>query len=70
MRLDVDEHLARMARDAGVPVVMNSDAHSIRELQFLRFGIGIARRAWLAKSHILNTRSAADLAAWRSARLS
>jgi DNA polymerase (family 10) len=71
MRLDVDEHLAKMAREAGVPVVMNSDAHSVRELRMhLRFGIGIARRAWLAKKDILNTRSAGDLAEWRRARLS
>jgi DNA polymerase (family 10) len=70
MRLDVDEHLARMARDAGVPIVMNSDAHSIRELSHLRFGIGIARRAWLGKGHLLNTRTAAELAEWRATRLS
>jgi DNA polymerase (family 10) len=70
MRLDANEHLARAARDAGVRVVMNSDAHSIRELAFLRFGIGIARRAWLGKEHVLNTRSAKGLADWRAARLS
>ena len=70
LRLDIDEHTARMAREAGVPVVLNSDAHSIRELQFLRFGIGIARRAWLGKEHVLNTRSASELQEWRSARRS
>jgi len=70
LRLDVDEHMARRARDAGVPVVMNSDAHSVRELAFLRYGIGIARRAWLGPEHVLNTRSAADLEGWRSARRS
>ncbi len=69
-RLDIDEHTARMARDAGVPVVLNSDAHSVRELSQLRYGIGIARRAWLSKEHVLNTRSAGDLQAWRAARLS
>lgn len=67
-RLDVDEHLARMAREAGVPVVINSDAHSTRELAFTRFGVGIARRAWLAKEHVLNTRPAKEIAAWRSER--
>jgi len=67
-RLDVDEHLARMAREAGVPVVVNSDAHSTRELTFTRFGIGIARRAWLAKNHVLNTRSAKEIVAWREER--
>ncbi len=68
MRLDVNEHMAKMAREAGVPVVMNSDAHSIRELAYLRFGIGIARRAWLGKQHLLNTRSPDDIQSWRAAR--
>ncbi len=67
-RLDIDEHLARMARERGVPVVVNSDAHSVRELAFVRYGIGIARRAWLEPSHVLNTLPAADLAAWRARR--
>lgn len=70
LRLDIDEHTARMAREAGVPVVLNSDAHSIRELEFLRFGIGIARRAWLGKEHVLNTKSAGELQEWRAARRS
>jgi DNA polymerase (family 10) len=70
MRLDINEHVARMAREAGVPVVLNSDAHGIRELSALRYGIGIARRAWLSKEHVLNTRSADELVGWRAARRS
>jgi DNA polymerase (family 10) len=68
LRLDVNEHIAKMAREAGVPVVLNSDAHSVRELAHLRYGIGIARRAWLGPEHVLNTRSAEDLQAWRAVR--
>lgn len=70
LRLDVDEHTCRMARELGVPVVINSDAHGVRELAHLRYGIGIARRAWLSKEHVLNTRSAAELQEWRRARAS
>ena len=69
-RLDIDEHTARMARDAGVPVVLNSDAHGVRELSYLRYGIGIARRAWLSAEHVLNTRTASELEEWRAARRS
>lgn len=69
-RLDIDEHTARMARDAGVPIVLNSDAHGVRELAQLRYGLGIARRAWLTKEHVLNTRTAAELQEWRAARRS
>jgi DNA polymerase (family 10) len=70
LRLDANEHTLKMAREAGVPVVLSSDAHSIHELEHLRYGIGIARRAWLRPEHVLNTRSATELAAWRSHRLS
>jgi DNA polymerase (family 10) len=68
LRLDVSEHWATMARELGVPVVINSDAHSVRELGFLRYGVGIARRAWLERAHVLNTRSVDALRAWREAR--
>jgi DNA polymerase (family 10) len=54
----------------GVPVVINSDAHGVRELAYLRYGIGIARRAWLGKDHVLNTRTAEELQEWRRARAS
>lgn len=70
LRLDANEHTAKMAREAGVPIVLNSDAHSIHELEHLRYGIGIARRAWLEKEHVLNTRTAQELADWRASRLS
>ena len=67
-RLDVDEHMARMAREAKVPVVINSDAHSTRELAFVRFGVGIARRGWLATSDVLNSRTADQIVEWRAER--
>ncbi len=70
LRLDIAENGARMARDMGVPVVINSDAHSTRELGFLRYGICIARRAWLGPQHVLTTRSAEEVVEWRRARAS
>lgn len=70
LRLDANEHALRMAREAGVPIVLSSDAHSVHELEHLRYGIGIARRAWLTKEHVLNTRDHEDLAEWRKQRLS
>lgn len=68
LRLDVDEQTAKLAREAGVPVVLSSDAHSVRDLSSLRYGIGIARRAWLGPAHVLTTRTADELVEWRAAR--
>lgn len=70
LRLDISENGARMARDLGIPVCIDSDAHSVRELQFLRYGIGIARRAWLGPEHVLTTRSVKQVKEWRAARAS
>lgn len=51
-----DEHV-RMAVEAGVRLSINTDAHSIEHFQFLRWGIGTARRGWAEKKDIINTRS-------------
>jgi DNA polymerase (family 10) len=53
-----------MARDEGVLVAIDSDAHSTFEFDGLRFGVGQARRGWLEKKDVLNTRSLKELRAW------
>jgi DNA polymerase (family 10) len=55
-RLDLDEIHARAARDRGVKIVIDSDAHSPAALGNLRWGISVARRAWLQPDDVLNTR--------------
>jgi DNA polymerase (family 10) len=55
-RLDLDEHHARLARDRGVPIIIDSDAHSTTALGQLRWGVTVARRAWLRREDVLNTR--------------
>jgi DNA polymerase (family 10) len=60
-RLDLDEHHARLARDRGVKLVIDSDAHSPAALGGLRWGVTIARRAWLRPEDVLNSMPVADL---------
>jgi DNA polymerase (family 10) len=55
-RLDLHEHHARLARDRGVKLVIDSDAHSPVALRNLRWGVTVARRAWLTPDDVLNTR--------------
>jgi DNA polymerase (family 10) len=62
-RLDLDDVLARHAAAAGVPIVISTDAHSATALGGLRWGVTIARRAWLTAGQVLNTRSLPDLRA-------
>lgn len=54
-RLDLCDTFVRMARDAGVRLVIDTDAHRVAELDFMRYGIDQARRGWCAKSDIANT---------------
>jgi DNA polymerase (family 10) len=60
-RLDLDDVLCQMARDEGVPICINSDAHSTFDLANLSYGIGQARRGWLAPANVLNTRALDEL---------
>jgi DNA polymerase (family 10) len=55
-RLDLDEQHARLARDRGVKLVVDSDAHSPAALGQLRWSLNVARRAWLSADDVLNTR--------------
>ena len=55
-RLDLNDVHARLARDRGVRIVISTDAHSVAALGNLRWGVHMARRAWLGPADVLNTR--------------
>jgi len=56
-RLDMRDTHARLAGDAGVRIPITTDAHSIGALEYAELGVAQARRAWLTKEQVLNTRS-------------
>jgi DNA polymerase (family 10) len=60
-RLDLDDKACQMAKAEGVLVSLNSDAHSALDFDNLRHGVGQARRGWLEKADVLNTRPLAAL---------
>lgn len=63
-RLDLsDVHVFR-ARELGLKVTINTDAHSIQTLDNMRYGVDQARRAWLEKGDVLNALSADELRSW------
>ena len=64
-RLDLRDSHARLAGAAGVAIPVNTDAHSAAALSYAELGIGQARRAWLTKEHVLNTRTWAEVEALR-----
>jgi DNA polymerase (family 10) len=61
-RLDLRDVHARLAGEAGVRVPVNTDAHSTRALGYAELGVAQARRGWLTKEQVLNTRTWAQVA--------
>ncbi len=60
-RVDLVDKHCRMAKDEGVLVAIDSNAHDTGELAQLRYGVGQARRAWLCRDDVLNARGLREL---------
>ncbi|MEO0073604.1 MAG: DNA polymerase/3'-5' exonuclease PolX [candidate division WOR-3 bacterium] len=60
-RLDLNDIWARRAREAGVLLSINTDAHATDELNWMQFGVTTARRAWLEPEHVINCLSYKEL---------
>ena len=61
MRLDLDWRLCKYARDKGVGIAINPDAHSIEGLNDVAYGVGIARKGWLRKQDVINAGTVDDV---------
>jgi len=68
-RLDLMDIYCQMARDEGALIALNTDAHSTRDYDNLRYGIGQARRGWLEPKDVLNTRPLAELTMLRHSQI-
>jgi DNA polymerase (family 10) len=64
-RRDLNEVHARTAAEAGVTILIDSDAHSVRNLELMKYGVWTARRAWLSPAQVANTRPWEEFAALR-----
>jgi DNA polymerase (family 10) len=60
-RLDLNDVHARRAKELGIPIVINTDAHAPDHLVLIRYGVATARRAWIAPEDVLNTRPLPEL---------
>lgn len=67
-RLDLDWRWLKSARDAGVKISINPDAHRIDGIQDMRYGLGIARKGWLTKSDVFNCLSAEQVSQFAKSR--
>jgi DNA polymerase (family X) len=62
-RLDLDDVRVRMARDAGVPLVISTDSHATSHLALIHWGVAQARRGWAEARDVANTLPARELLA-------
>jgi DNA polymerase (family 10) len=67
-RLDLDDVYARRAKDLGIPISINTDAHSEADLDVLFYGVATARRAWLTKEDVINCWPTKKLLDWLKKR--
>jgi DNA polymerase (family X) len=56
-RLDLPDELVHMAIEYGVQLVINTDAHAVDQLDFMQYGVWVARRGWCGPEHLLNTKN-------------
>ena len=67
-RRDLDYVFARRAKELGVLLSINTDAHSEEDLDMLHYGVAVARRAWLEPKDVINTWPAKKLLDWLKKR--
>ena len=63
-RLDLKDTHARKAVEAGVKIIVSTDAHRIQHMERIIFGVGTARRGWVKKTDVVNTYSLSRLLKW------
>jgi DNA polymerase (family 10) len=63
-RLDLDDMYARRAKELGIPISINTDAHSEADLDMLFYGVATGRRAWLTKNDVINCWPTEKLLKW------
>jgi DNA polymerase (family X) len=64
-RLDLDWRWIKYARDKGIKIAIGPDAHNVDRLDFIPYGLAMARKGWIEAHHLLNTMTAGELLAWR-----
>src|SRR5205807_4329674 len=61
-RLDLDWIHCKRAKALGVQLVINPDAHSAEEVTYVKYGVDVARRGWLEKEDVFNTKTTTEVA--------
>lgn len=63
-RLDLPDVLVREAKEQGAKFFINTDAHAVEHMDFMKYGVYVARRGWLTKEDVINSGSIKDIKNW------
>lgn len=69
-RLDLNDAHCRAAMEKGIPIAISTDAHSVRQMSNISYGVHTARRGWLEKENVLNAKPLKELLTWLKKRRS
>jgi DNA polymerase (family 10) len=68
LRLDLTDTMARAAQEAGALLAIDTDAHSVGQLELIRYGVSQARRGWVEAHSVVNSWTWAKLSRWLAGR--
>jgi len=60
-RLDLNDANARIAAEKGAKITINTDAHQVDQLRYMELGVATARRAWIKKEQVINTKTSSEI---------
>ncbi len=63
-RLDLNDIHSRAAKEKGIPLIIGTDTHFIDQMEYLHFGVAVARRGWCESKDVLNTLNYEEFKAW------
>lgn len=63
-RLDLNDKRCRKAKEMGIPILINTDAHSPDGMELMEYGVDVARRGWLTKEDVLNSGTLEEMEGW------
>ena len=64
LRLDINDTLAKKAKEMNIPVAISTDTHVLSQFDYMVYGVSIGRRGWLEKNDVLNTLHTGNLLKW------
>jgi DNA polymerase (family 10) len=64
LRLDINDTLAKKAKEMNIPVAISTDTHVLSQFDYMVYGVSIGRRGWLEKNDVLNTLQTENLLKW------